>query len=46
MFSKACEYGIKATIHISHQSQQGHRVSLKAVAKAIDFPIAFTAKIL
>jgi Rrf2 family protein len=46
MFSKACEYGIKATIHISHQSQQGERVSLKAVAKAIDSPVAFTAKIL
>ena len=46
MFSKACEYGIKATIHISHQSQKGERVSLKAVAKAIDSPVAFTAKIL
>lgn len=45
MFSKACEYGIKATIHIAHQSQKGERVSLKAVAKAIDSPIAFTAKI-
>ena len=46
MFSKACEYGIKAIIHISHQSQQGRRVSLKEVAKAIDSPVAFTAKIL
>ncbi len=46
MFSKACEYGIKAAIHISHQSLQGERVSLKAVAKAIDSPVAFTAKIL
>ncbi|MFZ1703812.1 MAG: Rrf2 family transcriptional regulator [Saprospiraceae bacterium] len=46
MFSKACEYGIKAVIHISHQSQKGEKASLKAVAKAIDSPIAFTAKIL
>lgn len=46
MFSKACEYGIRAIIHISHQSQQGRRVSLKEVAKAIDSPVAFTAKIL
>lgn len=46
MFSKACEYGIRATIHISHQSRQGKRVSLKEVAKAIDSPVAFTAKIL
>jgi len=46
MFSKACEYGIRAVIHISHQSQQGRRQSLKEVAKAIDSPVAFTAKIL
>jgi len=46
MFSKACEYGIRAVIHIGHQSKQGKRVSLKAVAKAIDSPVAFTAKIL
>ena len=46
MFSKACEYGIKASIHIASQSQKGERVSLKAVAEAIDSPVAFTAKIL
>lgn len=46
MFSKACEYGIRATIYISQQSQKGYRVNLKAVAKAIDSPEAFTAKIL
>lgn len=46
MFSKACEYGIRAAIHISHQSQKGERVSLKEVAQAIDSPVAFTAKIL
>lgn len=46
MFSKACEYGIRAAIHIGHQSKKGERVSLKAVAKAIDSPEAFTAKIL
>ena len=46
MFSKACEYGIRAAIHIAHRSQEGERVSLKAVAKAIDSPVAFTAKIL
>ncbi len=46
MFSKACEYGIRAAIHIGHQSKSGNRISLKAVAKAIDSPVAFTAKIL
>lgn len=46
MFSKACEYGIKATLHIAHQTQLDNRVSLKDIAKAIDSPEAFTAKIL
>ena len=46
MFSKACEYGIKAVIHIALHSQTGKRVSLKEISKAIDSPLAFTAKIL
>jgi Rrf2 family protein len=46
MFSKACEYGIKATIYIAVQSNQGNRVSLRDIAKEIDSPEAFTAKIL
>ncbi len=46
MFSKACEYGIKATLHIAYQSMLGNRVGLKDIAKAIDSPEAFTAKIL
>ncbi|AYD46786.1 MAG TPA: Rrf2 family transcriptional regulator [Arachidicoccus soli] len=46
MFSKSCEYGIKATLHIAHQSQQSKYVSLKEIAKAINSPEAFTAKIL
>lgn len=46
MFSKACEYGIKATIYIAVQSMQDCRVSLKEIAKEIDSPVAFTAKIL
>jgi Rrf2 family protein len=46
MFSKACEYGIRATIYIAEQSQQNNRVSLKDIAIKIDSPEAFTAKIL
>lgn len=46
MFSKACEYGIKAIIHIAVLSQEGKRVGLKEIAKEIDSPEAFTAKIL
>lgn len=46
MFSKACEYGIRASIFIAQQSLQGRKVSLKAVAKAIESPEAYTSKIL
>jgi Rrf2 family transcriptional regulator, iron-sulfur cluster assembly transcription factor len=46
MFSKACEYAIRATIYITVQSGQDRRVSLKDIAKEIDSPEAFTAKIL
>lgn len=46
MFSKACEYGIKASIFIAINSYEGKRVSPKEIAKEIDSPEAFTAKIL
>lgn len=46
MFSKACEYGIRAVIQIAVQSQEGKRVSLKSISKEINSPEAFTAKIL
>jgi len=46
LFSKACEYGIRATIYIALQSLQQQRTSLKDIAKKIDSPEAFTAKIL
>lgn len=46
MFSKACEYGIKASIYITEQSLHDRKVSLKDVAKAIESPEAYTSKIL
>lgn len=46
MFSKSCQYGIKATAFIAVEAGKSNRVSLKAIAKAIDSPVAFTAKIL
>lgn len=46
MFSKACEYGIKASSYIALQSLQSKRVSLKDIAEEVDSPVAFTAKIL
>jgi len=46
MFSKACEYGIRAVLHIAAKSMDAERTSLKAIAREIDSPEAFTAKIL
>ncbi|WP_341216536.1 Rrf2 family transcriptional regulator [uncultured Wocania sp.] len=46
MFSKACEYGIKAAIFIAIKSYEGKRVSPKEIALEINSPQAFTAKIL
>ncbi|MGK0254330.1 MAG: Rrf2 family iron-sulfur cluster assembly transcriptional regulator [Mariniflexile sp.] len=46
MFSKACEYGIKAAIFIAINSYENKRVGPKAIAKEINSPQAFTAKIL
>lgn len=47
MFSKACEYGIRAAIYIGQQSAgAGRRVGLKDIATEIGSPEAFTAKVL
>jgi|SRR5690606_29786704 len=46
MFSKACEYGIRASIYIAEQSILGRKVSLIEVATAIESPSAYTSKIL
>lgn len=46
MFSKACEYGLKAMISISAKSSRGERTNLKEISKDIESPEQFTAKIL
>ncbi|MCG9971925.1 RrF2 family transcriptional regulator [Christiangramia crocea] len=46
MFSKACEYGIRATLFITQESKNKRRASLKTIAREINSPEAFTAKIL
>ncbi len=46
MFSKTCKYGIKAIVYIGIQSIDNQRVTLGDIAKKIDSPEAFTAKIL
>lgn len=46
MFSKACEYAIRASLYISMKSIDGSKLGIKEIAKEIDSPIHFTAKIL
>lgn len=46
MFSKACEYGIKAIIYIATQSLKDERVKIGDIAKNTNSPEAFTAKVL
>lgn len=46
IFSKACEYGIRATIYIATQSENSKKLSLYDIASNINSPSAFTAKIL
>lgn len=46
IFSKACEYGIKATIYIALQSLDDRRANLKDISNEIESPEAYTAKIL
>jgi Rrf2 family protein len=46
MFSKACEYSIRASIFIAGKSMDGQRTNLKEIAEAIDSPVAYTAKLL
>lgn len=46
MFSKACEYGIKGCLLIAKKSLDNERVGLIEIAKEINSPEAFTAKIL
>lgn len=46
MFSKATEYALRATIYIAQRSADKNKPGLAEIAKAIDSPPSFTAKIL
>lgn len=46
MFSKTCEYAIRAVIFIAQQTKEGSRIGIKDIAKGIDSPEYFIAKIL
>lgn len=46
MFSKACEYSIRAMIFIAQKSKDGHRLSIKEISTGVDSPEHFMGKIL
>ena len=46
MFSKACQYGIRATLYVASRTGSGLRTSLRDIAAHTGSPEAFTAKIL
>lgn len=46
MFSKSCEYAIKAMIFVAQKSKDEDRVGVKEIATGIDAPEHFIAKIL
>lgn len=46
MFSKACEYGLKACVFIAIDSEQGNKLGIQDIADKIGTPMYFTGKIL
>jgi len=46
IFSKTCEYAIRAVFFIAHKTADGGRVGIKEIATGIDSPEHFLAKIL
>lgn len=46
MFSKACEYGIRAVIFIVANSKNGKKAGIKDICREVGAPEHFTAKIL
>ena len=46
IFSKTCEYAIRAVLYIAHKSAAGKRIGIKDIAAGIDSPELYLAKIL
>jgi len=46
MFSKSCQYAIRAVVHIMVHSINGKRINIGEVSEAIGTPRHFTAKLL
>ncbi|MGO1245547.1 MAG: RrF2 family transcriptional regulator [Sphingobacterium sp.] len=46
VFSKTCEYAIRAVFYISQRTHEGYKTGIKEIASNIDSPEPFLAKIL
>ncbi len=46
LFSKTCEYALRAVFYIASKSQDGQRVGIKEIAEKINSPEHFLGKIL
>lgn len=46
VFSKSCEYGLKALIFVAQKSKDGSRVGIREIAKGTGTPEHFIAKIM
>ncbi len=46
MFSKTCEYAIRAMLFIAQKSEQGNKIGIKEISKGVGAPEHFLAKIL
>lgn len=46
MFSKTCEYGLRACVFIAIKTEKGRRLGIREIAAEIESPMYFTGKIL
>lgn len=46
LFSKSCEYALRAVLYICMNSKDDVNIGVKEIAKEIESPVPFTAKIL
>ncbi|WP_073083871.1 RrF2 family transcriptional regulator [Chitinophaga jiangningensis] len=46
IFSKTCEYAMRAVFYVAQKSHEGQKVGIKEIAEQINSPEAFLAKIL
>ena len=46
MFSKSCEYAVKAMIFVAQKSKNNARVGIKEIAEGTAAPVSFMAKIM